>query len=121
MKNFYNDRASGEGLKRWWFRKRVIMALIPLWGLMAFTFVKAATSDYDALVAFIAHPVVTTGLILFVVLFFYHAFYEIRGCIEDYLTPPWFVRAFIVVVNFAAIFLALLGVVSILKISLGGV
>lgn len=120
MTDFLHGNASGQGLKKWWLRKRVIMGLIPLCGLVISLFLKASGAEYAQVVNFIAHPVVTTGLILFLVLFFYHISVEIVGCIEDYLSPPWFVRSFIVVVHMAAIFFALLGIVCILKISLGG-
>lgn len=120
MNDFSRDNPSGQGLKRWWLHKRIIMGSIPLWGLLTVTLFKAVASDYAALVTFIGQPIVTTGLILFVGLFFYHASIEIRGCIEDYLNPPWFVRAFTVVVNMAAAFFALLGIVCILNIALGG-
>lgn len=116
---YKNWGASGTGFANWWLHKRVIMGMIPLGFFLAVTFLVASTSTHAQLVAWFAKPCVAVATILFLILFFYHAAIEIKGCIQDYIEPQWFVRAFVVVVQLAAVFACSLGVFAVLKISLG--
>jgi succinate dehydrogenase hydrophobic membrane anchor protein len=117
---YKNRGASGTGFSHWWFHKRVIMGMIPLAILMLVTFLVAADAGYHEMVEWMSRPWIAVSSILFVMVFFYHASVEIKGCIQDYIDPEWFARGFVVAVQLAAVFVAALAVFSILAISLRG-
>jgi len=76
-------------------------------------------APYEAVVAWLAAPHVTVLLLALLLALFWHAQLGLQVVIEDYLHTAWLQVAAQVAVRCATVLGALVGAVSILKISLG--
>lgn len=109
--------AARDGTHHWWAQRLTALALIPLGlGAMA-ALIALLASDYHAARALLAHPVVATLAILFVVALFHHTQLGVQVVIEDYVHSHALKIASIVLVKFAALALGAACVVSILLIA----
>ncbi|MEQ8233850.1 MAG: succinate dehydrogenase, hydrophobic membrane anchor protein [Gammaproteobacteria bacterium] len=108
-----------SGLHHWWHQRLTALALIPL----SLWFVNAILAHMDdshaEVVNWIASPFVSAMLIALILSLFYHAKLGLQVVIEDYLHDELQKMVALVVMKFAVAFGALLGVVAVLKISLG--
>jgi succinate dehydrogenase / fumarate reductase, membrane anchor subunit len=64
-------------------------------------------------------PLVTVLLILNLAVTIYHMMLGLRVIIEDYVRPEWLKISGIVVMNFICVLVLVIGLVALLKISLG--
>ncbi len=109
-----------EGVDHWWAQRLTALALIPLavWFVIALLGVTGA--DYATVRAWVGSPVVAGLLILLIVATFYHAYLGLQVVIEDYVhSEAWKLFA-LLAVRGASWLLAVLGVVSVLVLLLGG-
>jgi succinate dehydrogenase / fumarate reductase membrane anchor subunit len=108
-----------SGLHHWWHQRLTALALVPL----SLWFVNAILAHMDdshaEVVNWIASPFVSAMLIALILSLFYHAKLGLQVVIEDYLHDELQKMVALVVMKFAVAFGALLGVVAVLKISLG--
>lgn len=108
-----------NGLGHWWHQRLTAIALVPL----SLWFVNAVLArlrdDHAAVVNWIASPFVSTLLIALILSLFYHAKLGVQVVIEDYIHDELCKMAALVVMKLAFAFGALLGIVAVLKISLG--
>lgn len=107
-----------EGTTHFWHQRLTALVLIPLVLWFGFS-IAAMPVDHATLSDWVAHPVVTIALILLVLATFYHSQLGLQIIIEDYVSTHSIRTASIILVNFLCLLFAIIGVVSILKISLG--
>ena len=93
--------------------------MLTLMLLMAFCAASLPQLDHATLVAWIASPAVTIGLVLLIGAVFYHAQLGLQVILEDYVSTHWRRTAAIVLTSFACLLMAAIGVVSVLKIAFG--
>ena len=107
-----------SGLHHWWHQRLTALAMVPL---MVITFVIVATLgtlDYDGALALMANPLVAALLLLLVVVGFYHAALGLQVVIEDYVGAEGARMGLIIFVKMAAFALAIVTLLSILKVAI---
>jgi succinate dehydrogenase / fumarate reductase, membrane anchor subunit len=106
-----------EGASHWWSQRMsaVGLALLAPWFL--FSLLAVGDLSYANVVSFIASPVNTVLLSLFVVTLCYHAQLGLQVVVEDYIANKGPKLAILLVVNFGLLLLGVLGVFSVLRIA----
>ena len=108
-----------EGTRHWWAQRLTAAALIPLGlGFVVMTIALVA-NDYDGARTALAHPVAAALWILFSVALFHHAQLGLQVVVEDYVHSHGLKVVAIIAVKFAALVLAAICIVSILRVSAG--
>jgi succinate dehydrogenase / fumarate reductase membrane anchor subunit len=109
-----------EGVNHWWAQRLTALALIPLTVWFVISLLTVLGGDYAVVRAWVGSPVVAGLLILLIAATFYHAYLGLQVVIEDYVhSEAWKLFA-LLSVRGASWLLAILGVVSVLVLLLGG-
>lgn len=106
-----------SGSHHWWHQRLSAIALIPLSMWFVTAILSHMNDSHAELVAWIQSPLVTVMLLALVLSVFYHAKLGLQVVIEDYVHAESAKLALLIVMKLAMAFGALLGVVSVLKIS----
>lgn len=106
-----------EGVQHWWAQRVSALALVPLALWFVIIVIKLAGADRAAFVQWVRQPVPAAILILLLIATFYHGALGLQVVVEDYIDREVDRIALIVVVRLAAILLAVLGIVAVLKLS----
>lgn len=107
-----------EGTTHFWHQRLTALILIPLVLWFGFS-IATMPVDHATLTGWIAHPAVTIALILLILATFYHSQLGLQIVIEDYVSTPSIRIVSIILVNFLCLIFAIIGVVAVLKITLG--
>jgi len=108
------------GVHHWWAQRMTAIALVPLMLWLVASLVSLAGADYDTAVAWVSSPFTGTLLIALIIALYYHVQLGLQVVLEDYLHTPWVQVSAQIAVRYACILLALTGVLSVLRITLGG-
>ncbi len=106
-----------EGAHHWWMQRLTSIALLPLTLWLAFSIASFGNMSYLSVVTWMQSPLVAVSLALLVVVLLYHLQLGVQVIIEDYV-GGWLRIASLIMLNFACIVLAFLGLFSIIKVSL---
>lgn len=106
-----------EGVQHWWAQRVSALALVPLTLWFVIIVIKLAGADRAAFVQWVRQPVPAAILILLLIATFYHGALGLQVVIEDYIDRELDRIGLIIVVRLAAILLAVLGIVAVLKLS----
>ncbi len=107
-----------EGTTHFWRQRMTALLLIPLVLWIGFS-LAALPVDHATLVGWIQQPWVSVALILLIITTFYHAQLGLQVVIEDYISSHSRRTATLLVSNLSCLLLGTIGVVSVLKISIG--
>lgn len=107
-----------EGTTHFWHQRLTALILIPLVLWFGFS-IATMPVDHATLTGWIAHPAVTIALILLILATFYHSQLGLQIVIEDYVSTHSIRIVSIILVNFLCLIFAIIGVVAVLKITLG--
>jgi len=107
-----------EGTTHFWHQRLTALALIPLVLWFAFS-IAAMPVDHATLSGWVAHPAVAIALILLILASFYHSQLGLQIIIEDYVSTHSIRTVSIILTNFLCLLFAIIGVVAVLKITLG--
>ena len=106
-----------EGTTHFWRQRLTALALIPL--TLWFCFSMAAMPvDHATLVAWVQQPAVAIALILLIIATFYHAQLGLQIVFEDYISSHSTRTVSIIGMSFLCLLFGIIGVVSVLKITL---
>jgi len=109
-----------SGLHHWWIQRVTAVALIPL----SVWFVWQATSlfhaDYETVHAFLAQIWNAALMATFVVVLLYHSYLGLQVVVEDYVGSEFKKLATLITLQFVHVLLAVVAVLAVLKIALGG-
>jgi len=108
-----------EGVGHWWNQRLTAIALVPLTLWFGFSVALLGTADYYTVVDWVANPVNAVLLTLLLAVGFWHGALGIQVVIEDYVATEWKKITLLLLVQFAAVVLALAGIFSVLHIALG--
>jgi len=109
-----------HGFSHWWWQRVTAVALIPLTLWFAYSVICLAGGSYDMASAWLSSPVNATIMLLFVLTALYHAQTGLQVVIEDYVPTKWVNLTLLLITKFAAVMMAVLSIISVLKIALGG-
>lgn len=96
------------------------LALIPLSLWFCFSVASMPQMDYATFTAWLSSPISASLMILTIISTFYHVHLGVQVVIEDYISNHAMRIIGVIAVQFASILLAVTGVVSVLKIAMGG-
>ena len=108
-----------SGTHHWWHQRLSAIALIPLSAWFVTAILAHMGDSHAEVVAWIGSPFVTVMLMALVISVFYHAKLGVQVVIDDYFHSEFLKMALLIATKLGLAFAALLGVVAILKISLG--
>jgi len=108
------------GVKHWWLQRLTAIAMVPLVIWFAFAVASLAGADYAQVQAWIARPLVAGLLVLLIGTLYFHAQLGLQVVIEDYVHAKAAQLALLIAIKFVAILLAVVGVLAVLRIALGG-
>ncbi len=107
-----------DGTHHFWHQRLTALLLIPLILWLGFS-LAALPVEHATLVAWIQQPVATVGLVLLVIVIFYHAKLGLQIVIEDYVSSHSRRMVILLISNLICLLFGAVGVVSVLKISFG--
>ncbi len=109
-----------DGTHHWWMQRVTALALIPLAIWFVASIVALTGKDLAAFTAWVKSPVSATLLVVLIAATFHHAQLGLQVVIEDYVQNEGTKLGAILAVKFAAVVLAGIGIVSVLRIAFGG-
>ncbi|MGH1542405.1 MAG: succinate dehydrogenase, hydrophobic membrane anchor protein [Arenicella sp.] len=108
-----------HGFSHWWLQRLSAVALIPLSLWFVYSLVSLISADYATVVAWMQSPLRASLLVIFVLTTLYHAQTGLQVVIEDYIHTKWVNLILMYAMKFAAVVLAAIAVISVLKVSIG--
>ena len=108
------------GAENWWAQRWTALALVPLVLWFVIMLIAHLGDSYVMTRAWIGHPVTASLLIVLVVVAFWHAVLGLQVVIEDYVHGEAMKIGSLLAVKGAAAVLAVVTVVSVLRIALEG-
>lgn len=110
--------AAKEGASHWWSQRVSAVALLLLMPWFLLSLISLGDVSYASLTLWIAMPVHAVLLSLLVVAISYHAQLGLQVVLEDYVTHKGTRMITLLLINFALLLLAVIGVFAILRIAL---
>jgi succinate dehydrogenase / fumarate reductase membrane anchor subunit len=111
--------SANEGVDHWWKQRLTAIALVPLLLWFGFSVALLGTADYYTVRGWLAHPVNAGLMILVLSAGLWHGVLGLQVVIEDYIATEWKKITVLLLVKFAAVILALAGILAVLRIALG--
>ena len=109
-----------HGFSHWWWQRVTAVALIPLCIWFVYSLLCVASGDYQAAVTWLSSPINATIMLLFVLTALYHGQTGLQIIIEDYVHTMWLNLTLLLFVKFASVIMAVLAIISVLQVVLGG-
>ena len=119
LNKFLGLGAADKGVGHWWAQRLTAVALIPLGLWFAFTFASLSDFSHESVVTFIQAPMNSALLVLTVLILSYHSQLGVQVVVEDYIHNAALKSIILISASFAHVVVAIVGVFSVLKISLG--
>ena len=110
--------SAGEGTSHFWHQRLTALLMIPLVLWIGFG-IASLPVDHATLVDWVKQPLVTVGLVLLIMVTFYHAQLGLQTVIEDYVSSHARRTIVLLLSNLLCLLSGIVGVVSVLKISFG--
>jgi succinate dehydrogenase / fumarate reductase, membrane anchor subunit len=107
-----------SGLHHWMAQRITAVALIPLGIWFVGAFIVLSTAPFEVAYSWLSSPWAVTLAIFFMLVLFYHGYLGIQVILEDYIPHEFTKWALIITTKLFSILMALLAIVSILKIFL---
>ena len=108
-----------SGAEHFWLQRVTALANLILVVILLFVFVSLAGADYATVKATLSQPLIAVPLLLLVISGVYHMRLGMQVIIEDYVTNEGLKVVGLVFNTFFAIFVGLICVFAVLKLSLG--
>ncbi len=109
-----------HGFSHWWRQRVTAIALVPLVIWFIFSVLCLIGSTHSEAVTWLSSPINATIMLLFVLTALYHGQTGLQVVIEDYIHAKWVNLTLLLAVKFISVILAVLAIISVLKVVLGG-
>ncbi|NNC99814.1 MAG: succinate dehydrogenase, hydrophobic membrane anchor protein [Gammaproteobacteria bacterium] len=109
-----------HGFSHWWWQRVTAIALIPLSLWFVYSVICLISGDYASTVAWLGSPINASIMLLFVLTTLYHGQTGLQVVIEDYIHTRWVNLTLLLSIKFASVIMAVLAIISVLKVVLGG-
>ncbi len=109
-----------EGAAQWWLQRLTAIALVPLGIWFVASMVGLTGASQADVAAWLGSRRSAVMMALLIVATFYHFKLGMQVIIEDYVDHQVVKLAALVLINFASIALAFIGIFSVLKLAIGG-
>ena len=107
-----------SGLSHWWHQRLTAIAMVPIIVASLILVAQIGMLDYQGAIDLMANPLAATLLLLLVLVGFFHAALGLQVVIEDYVGNEGARMGLIIAVKMISFALAVLSIVSILKVAL---
>ncbi len=111
--------AAKEGVAHWWAQRLTAIALVPLSLWFVVSLAALTGADHAAVRAWVAQPLVASLLVLLIAATFHHAYLGLQVVVEDYVHNEGAKLASLLAIKAAAILLAVIGLLSVLRLLFG--
>jgi succinate dehydrogenase / fumarate reductase membrane anchor subunit len=111
--------SSGHGFSHWWWQRLSAIALVPLSIWFVWSVLTLIGADFGAVTAWLRSPIQSSLLLLFVLVSLFHGQTGVQVVIEDYVHTRWLGLTLNLLVKGAALLMAAIAIVSILKVTVG--
>ncbi len=108
-----------HGVDHWWVQRVTALALVPLAVWFGVSLLFIARFDYATLTQWINHGWNAVLLVALVLVIAQHSYLGVRVVVEDYVHPPGARMVTLLLLQFAHVLIALMGVLAVLKVALG--
>lgn len=108
-----------SGTHHFWVQRLTALALIPLTLWFCFGLASLPGMDYAAFTAWLSSPFSAVMMIMTLIAVFYHYALGLQVIIEDYVSNHAIRTSAIIASHFVSFILAVTGIFSVIKISLG--
>lgn len=112
--------SASEGVHHWWVQRVSAIALVPLSLWFMWSVVCLAGGDYATAQAWLASPCNATMMVLLVGTMFYHSQLGLQVVIEDYISHEGARLAALLAAKFINFFLAVAGIIAVLRVAVAG-
>jgi len=109
-----------HGFSHWWWQRVTAIALIPMGLWFVVSVLSLANGTHADAQAWLSSPINATIMLLFTLTALFHGQTGLQTVIEDYIHTTWLNLTLLLSVKFASVILAVLAVISVLKVVLGG-
>ena len=109
-----------EGVSHWWAQRLTALALVPLTIWFVVSIAALTGADYATVREWAGSPLVASLLVLLIVAVFYHSYLGLQVVMEDYVHHEGFKIGGLIVIQGLSILLAVIGIVSVLRLLLAG-
>lgn len=107
-----------DGFEHWWMQRVTAVALVPLILWLVLSLVSLAGAPYAQVVQWLGHPFNAGVMVLLLLAMFYHASLGLQVVFEDYIHDEPTKLAALLGSKFVLALLAVISVVSVLRITL---
>lgn len=111
---------AGEGAEDWWHERLTSVATLALLVWLAVSLLRLPGLDHRTIAGWLGSPLAAVPMLLLIVAMFWHLKLGLQVVIEDYVHEAGAKFFWIILINFAAIFGATLGLFAVLKIAFSG-
>lgn len=109
-----------HGFSHWWWQRVTAIALVPLTLWFIFSVLCLIGESHSAAVTWLGSPINATIMLLFVLTALFHAQTGLQVVIEDYIHTKWMNLSLLLLIKFASVVMAVLAIISVLKVVFGG-
>src|ERR1041384_1272493 len=109
-----------DGTHHWWMQRVTAVALIPLAIWFVVSVIALVGKDHAAFMAWVRNPIIATLLVVLIAATFHHAQLGLQVVIEDYVHREGTKLALLLLMRFAAVVFAGIGIFSVLRVAFGG-
>lgn len=108
------------GTDHWWYQRMTAIALIPLLIWFVVSLVSLIGADRQDIQDWLSSPISATLLIVLIIAVFKHAALGVQVVVEDYVTVKALKLTIVIATNLGATLIAVLSVISVLRLAFGG-
>lgn len=109
-----------DGTEHWWQQRMSAVALLILGGWFMYSIMRLDSFTHAAMLEWAGRPFNSVMLLMLSVTLAWHSALGVQVVLEDYVHGPFLKIVSLVANRFAHVFLAIVAVVSILTMTLGG-